>query len=323
MAKESKYEEMFYKMLLARSLEEALDEEVKKGRNCGSYHLCIGQEAAGVGACAALDKNDVVCTTHRGHSHYIARGLDLKKLCCEFWGRKEGYGKGRAGHMIVWSREHGVLGGSGIVGGSIPLAVGQALSFKIRKEKRVALSCFGDGASNTGSFHESLNMAAKWKLPVIFFCENNQYGLTVHVNQHLSVKDIAARAASYDMPGIVVSGNDMVEVYTTMKKVVDDVRSGKGPTLVEAKTYRIHGFATPSDKGGYQKKEELDYWKERDPILIGERYLLNNKILSKETLIELKERAVREIKDAIAYAQSAPFPEALSIPEDLFKGVTK
>jgi len=285
MSTKDRFKSIYYLMLQTRFLEEALIEEHKEGRTFGPLHLCIGQEASGVAACASLNQEDVICPTHRGHATYIGKGIDLKRLCCEIWGKRDGYGKGRAGHMIVFDSEHGILGGSGIVGGGIPLAVGQALAFKMKGEKRVAVSFFGDGASNTGSFHESLNMAARWKLPVVFFCETNQYGLTVHVDDHLSIKDIVIRAKSYNMPGYSVFGNDMVEVYNTMQKAVKRARSGKGPVLIEAKTYRVHGFST-GDSGGYQREEEMTFWKRKDPLNIAEKWLIDQKIYTQKKIAQ-------------------------------------
>lgn len=319
MSKKEIFKEIHYRMLLTRFLEESLISEFEKGNTYGPLHLCIGQEAAGVAACAALNTNDVVCTTHRGHAHYIGKKIDLKRLCCEIFGKKEGYGKGRAGHMIIFDRACGVLGGSGIVGGSLPLAVGQALSFYLRKQNNVAIAFFGDGASNTGSFHESLNMAAKWKLPVIFFCETNQYGLTVHVDEHLSVENISSRAAAYNIDGISIFGNDMEEVYGTMTSVVKKVRQGNGPILIEAKTYRIHGFST-GDTGGYQRDDELENWGKKDPIIISEKILISKKFCGKKKLAELRQKAKKEINEAIEYALSADYPETLVIPDDVYQG---
>jgi pyruvate dehydrogenase E1 component alpha subunit len=319
MTKKEKFQKIFYKMVLTRFLEETLIEEHSKGNTYGPLHLCIGQEAAGVGACSALEKEDVICTTHRGHAHYIGKGISIKKLCCEIWGKREGYGKGRAGHMIIFDRETGILGGSGIVGGSIPLAVGQALAFQMKKLDRVVISFFGDGASNTGSFHESLNMASKWKLPVIFLCETNQYGLTVHVEDHLSTKHVVNRAAAYDMPGISVFGNDVEEVYNKLSKIVQDTREGKGPVLVEAKTYRIHGFST-GDSRGYQRETEMKYWKKKDPILAAEKTLMERKFCTKKKIDEIKTAAKKKLESSVEYAKNAVYPEPLSLPDDLYQG---
>ena len=318
MTDNTRYRDIFYRMLLTRYLEEALIEASKKDNTYGPLHLCIGQEAAGVAACSALKPSDIITTTHRGHAHYIGKGLNLRRLCCEIWGKDEGYGKGRAGHMIVFDREKGVMGGSGIVGGGLPLAVGQALAFQMRKQDRVVAAFFGDGASNTGAFHESMNMAAKWQLPVVFFCENNAYGLTVHVDTHLSVKDIAARAQAYDIPGETVFGNDMEAVYTVMKSAVEKARNGKGPSLIEAKTYRMQGFST-TDSGGYQSESELKKWRGKDPIDLGAAFLKAKKIADAAEIKRLKETAHAEVDDAVAYALGAADPLSIPLPEALFK----
>jgi len=220
--------------------------------------------------------------------------------------------------MIVFDREIGVLGGSGIVGGGLPLAVGQALAFKIKKQDRILAAFFGDGASNTGAFHESLNMAAKWRLPVVFFCENNAYGLTVHADEHLSVNDIAIRAKAYDIPGETVFGNDMAAVYSMMKSAVEKARNGEGPSLIEAKTYRMHGFST-TDYGGYQKESDLQYWRKKDPIDIGETFLKTQKIADATEIRKMKKTAHAEVKDAVAYALGAADPVSIRLPEALYK----
>ena len=311
------YKDIYYRMLLTRFLEEALVAEAKAGNTFGPLHLCIGQEAAGVAACAALGKNDVVSTTHRGHAHYLGRGLDPKRLCCEILGKKDGYGRGRAGHMIIFDRETGILGGSGIVGGGIPVATGQALAFKLKKEDRIAMSCFGDGASNTGAFHEGLNMAAKWRLPVLFFCENNKYGLTVHVDAHLSCGVVVKRAASYDIPGISVNGNDLTAVYDVVSEAAEKVRSGQGPILIEADTYRMTGFST-GDAGGYQLPDEMASWKERDPILQAETMLTREQIMTAEEIADWRESAHNDIETAMDYAKSAPYPDPIRVPQDVY-----
>jgi pyruvate dehydrogenase E1 component alpha subunit len=189
----------------------------------------------------------------------------------------------------------------------------------MRGEDRIAVAFFGDGASNTGSFDESLNMAAKWNLPVVFFCENNRYGLTVHVDDHLSTQSVVVRASAYGMSGISVFGNDMQEVYESMSEAVEKVRGGSGPVLLEAETYRLHGFST-TDTGGYQIEKEMEYWKDRDPILRAERFLMDEKLCTEAEIAEQRKRAFDEIKDAVEYALNASYPDAVRIPDDLFQG---
>jgi TPP-dependent pyruvate/acetoin dehydrogenase alpha subunit len=312
------YRRIYGLMLKTRFLEEAIVQEHKKGKTFGPLHLCLGQEAAGVAASAVLAPEDVITTTHRGHAHYVGKGLDLRRLCCEIWGKAEGYGQGRAGHMIVADPKAGVLAGSGIVGGGLPVAVGQALAFQIKREARVVVAFLGDGASNSGAFHESLNMAGLWRLPVVFFCENNAYGLTVHVKDHLSVQDIAIRGQGYNMPGLVVDGNRMEEVAPVVVAAVERALSGAGPSLIEAKTYRLHGFST-SDTGGYQKDEDLAVWRERDPITLGADYLLKAGLASQAEIEAMDRQARSEVSEAVAYAQSAADPADLILPAAVFK----
>jgi pyruvate dehydrogenase E1 component alpha subunit len=319
MEKAKIYKDIYYRMLLTRFLEEGLVDESKKGNTYGPLHLCLGQEAAGVAACAALRPADVICTTHRGHAHYLGKGIDLRRLCCEIFGKKEGYGGGRAGHMIIWDRETGVLGGSGIVGGGLSIAAGQALAFQMKGLDRIVLACFGDGASNTGVFHESMNMAAKWKLPVLFFCETNQYGLTVHVNNHLSVKNVVERSTAYGMAGHSVFGNDFEAVYGTVSAAVEKIRAGDGPVLIEAKTYRMTGFST-GDTGGYQRPEEIEDWKAKDPIDLAEKTLADQGIYTVEEMAEKKDQVRKEVRDAIEYAKNAAGPDPIVIPEDIYEG---
>jgi acetoin:2,6-dichlorophenolindophenol oxidoreductase subunit alpha len=319
MKKSDIYKAIYYRMLLTRFLEEALVTESQAGNTFGPLHLCIGQEASGVAACAALKQDDVISTTHRGHAHYIGKGLDLKRLCCEIFGKDEGYGRGRAGHMIIFDRKTGVLGGSGIVGGGIPVATGQALAFMLKNEDRIVMSCFGDGATNTGAFHEALNMAAKWQLPILFFCENNKYGLTVHVDEHLSCKSVAERATAYNIPGKKVEGNDLVKVHKIVLEAVKHVRSGKGPVLIEAETYRMTGFST-GDAGGYQRSEEQTFWQQYDPIDLAETALVQKKILTRKKIVAQRKSARKEIDTAINYAKSAKNPDPIRVPEDIYEG---
>jgi acetoin:2,6-dichlorophenolindophenol oxidoreductase subunit alpha len=312
------YRTLYTLMLRTRHLEEAIVEEYKRGCTFGPIHLCLGQEAAGVGATAVLAPGDVVTTTHRGHAHYVGKGLDLRRLCCEIWGKADGYGRGRAGHMILIDREVGLLAGSGIVGGGIPVAVGQALAFQIKREPRVVVSCFGDGASNTGAFHEALNMAGLWRLPVVFFCENNRFGLTVPVRDHLSVEDIAVRAQGYNMPGVVVDGNRIEAVAPAVVEAVERARAGGGPTLIEAKTYRMHGFST-SDQGGYQSAEDIASWRERDPVTLGAEYLVRSGIAVQAEIESMDAAARRAVADAVASALAAPDPTDADLSTAVWK----
>lgn len=258
-------EEIHRKMVLTRRLEEMLGDLAKAGKTRGPIHRCDGQEAVGVGACAALGAGDYVTTTHRGHAVYVGKGLDPRRIVAEIMGRATGYCGGRGGHMLLGDVATGMLGGNAIVGAGIPAATGMALAMQVRGEDRVAMAVFGDGAAQTGICHEAMNMAGLWKLPVIFLLEHNEYGLTVPQTEQSPVADLAVRAAGYAMPGGTVDGNDAGAVYRAVAAAAERARRGDGPTLIEAKTYRTKGFST-SDVGGYQPAEEIARWEARDPI---------------------------------------------------------
>lgn len=297
--------EMFRRMVVVRRLEEKLGELHKQGRTRGPIHRCDGQEAAGIGATAVLGADDVATSTHRGHAHYIGKGLDPRRVVAEIFGRATGYCRGRAGHMLIADRATGMLGGNAIVGGGMPIAVGQALALKAQGRGRVVATFFGDGAAQTGVCHESMNMAALWKLPLVFFCEHNQYGLTVHARFQSSIEDLHRRAAGYGMPGVAVDGNDVVAVYRTMREAVARARAGGGPTFIEAKTYRMTGFST-SDMGGYQSEEEMQAWRPKDPIT-RTRALLERD-LGAERTSTLESEAGEMVERAFEQALSDPMP---------------
>jgi pyruvate dehydrogenase E1 component alpha subunit len=298
-------EEIFRKMVLTRRLEEMLGDQVKLGKTRGPLHRCDGQEAVGVAACAALRKDDYVCTTHRGHHVYVGKGLDPRRIVAEIFGRETGYCKGRGGHMLLGDVTTGMLGGNAIVGAGIPAATGMALSSQLLKQDRVAMVVFGDGAAQTGICHESMNMAALWKLPVIFLLENNQYGLTVRQEVQSPVADLYIRGAGYNIPSEMVDGNDAVAVYKSVAAAAERARKGEGPTLIEAKTYRLQGFST-SDMGGYQSQEEVAPWLEKDPIKMTAQLL--NGLIGEEAVTALEAAATEEMKQAFQQALSDPFP---------------
>lgn len=268
--------EMLRRMIAVRHLEERLGELHKAGKTRGPIHRCDGQEAVGIGATAMLDASDLLTSTHRGHAHYVGKGVGLHPIVAEILGRSTGTCAGRAGHMLIADVANGLLGGNAIVGGGIPAATGFAVSLQMRNRAdggaRVAMCLFGDGAAQTGICHESMNIAALWKLPVVFVLEHNQYGLTAHHSTQSSVPDLVVRAAGYGMPGDSVDGNDITAVYRAVAAAVDRARCGEGPSLVEAKTYRMVGFST-SDVGGYQSAEDRAAWRERDPIVFARRSL--------------------------------------------------
>lgn len=297
--------EMYRKMILVRRLEEGLGRLHKEGKTRGPIHRCDGQEAVGIAATAMLEPNDKVTTTHRGHAHYIGKGLGVHPVIAEIFGRATGSCGGRAGHMLIADAAKGLIGGNAIVGGSIPAATGMALSMQVLGKKDIAMCFFGDGAAQTGICHESMNMAALWKLPVVFVLEHNQFGLTVPASVQSSVADLSVRAAGYGMPAAIVDGNDAVAVYRAVSQMVDRARRGDGPSLIEAKTYRVEGFST-SDMGGYQDPEDIAAWKRRDPIRIAYEALRGE--VGAERLDEIERQATAEVEAAFAQALSDPFP---------------
>lgn len=298
--------EMYRKMIAVRRVEEIFGALSKEGRTRGPIHRCDGQEAVGVGATAMLTDEDYITSTHRGHAHYIGKGVDIYGISAEILGRKTGLCGGRAGHMLVADPSKGMIGGNAIVGAGIPAATGMALSNQILKNGRVAMTIFGDGASQTGIWHESMNIAALWKLPVVYVLEHNEYGLTVHSDRQGPTKDLSERAAGYGIPAVIVDGNDSVAVYQAVAVMVERARRGEGPGFVECKTYRWEGFST-SDMGGYQDPEVIAKWKQRDPIRIAYDQLLGE--VGAERLEEIDRLATEEVQAAIERALSDPLPE--------------
>ncbi|MDQ2068108.1 thiamine pyrophosphate-dependent dehydrogenase E1 component subunit alpha [Xinfangfangia sp. CPCC 101601] len=298
--------EMYRKMIACRRVEEAFGTLSKEGRTRGPIHRCDGQEAVGIGATAMLTDEDYITSTHRGHAHYIGKGVDIYGISAEILGRKTGLCGGRAGHMLIADPAKGMIGGNAIVGAGIPAATGMALSNQILKNGRVAMTLFGDGSSQTGIWHESMNMAALWKLPVVFVLEHNEYGLTVHSDRQGSTKDISERAASYGIPTEIVDGNDALAVYRAVSTMVERARRGEGPGFVECKTYRWEGFST-SDMGGYQDPEVIAEWKKRDPIKIAYDQLVGE--VGAEKLDQIERDTSADVRDAIERALADPLPE--------------
>ena len=298
--------EIYRKMLMVRHLEERLGALHKEGRTRGPIHRCDGQEAVGIAATAVLEAGDKVATTHRGHAVYIGKGMEMRPVIAEIFGRSTGACAGRAGHMLVADAEKGVIGGNAIVGAGIPAATGMALSMQIMGQPNVAMCIFGDGAAQTGICHEAMNMAALWKLPVIFVLEHNQFGLTVPSDVQSSVKDLSVRAAGYGMPSEIVDGNDAIAVYRAVGAMAERARRGEGPGMIECKTYRLEGFST-SDMGGYQTAEDIAAWKARDPLKVSRDTLTAD--LGEARLAEVEAGAKAEVDAAFATALSDPMPE--------------
>ena len=298
--------EMLRRMLLVRHLEEGFGALHREGRTRGPIHRCDGQEAVGVAAMAALRLGDKATTTHRGHAVYVGKGMEMRPIIAEIFGRATGACAGRAGHMLIADAEKGLIGGNAIVGAGIPAAAGMALSAQVLGSDSVAVCVFGDGASQTGIWHETMNMAALWKLPMVFVLEHNQFGLTVPTHVQSPVDDLSIRAAGYDIPSVIVDGNDVVAVYRAVADMAARARRGDGPGFVECKTYRIEGFST-SDMGGYQDPEDIRKWKERDPIRLAIDALLP--AVGQARIDALLADAEAEVKAAFDQALSDPLPE--------------
>ena len=313
-------QEMLRRMWLIRRFEEASEMLVDTGEIGGEVHLSIGQEAEIVGACLALQPDDYMTGNHRSHGHPIAKGGDLPGLMAELMGKATGVCKGKGGSMHLADFSVGSLGESGIVASAIPVAAGAGLSAQYLKNGRVCLCFFGDGAVNEGAFHEGLNLASIWDLPVVFMCENNQYAVTMTSLETTAVKkDLAERAAAYDMPGVVVDGQDVVKVYETVKSAVDRARSGDGPSFIEAKTYRFdeHAYLLPISVP-YRTQTEIEEWKRRDPILLFQERLSADQLLTDDEIAATEVAASREIDEAVELARRSPEPPPEFAFDDMY-----
>jgi pyruvate dehydrogenase E1 component alpha subunit len=308
--------ELFRRMTLVRQFELRAIEERRAGLIPGFIHSCVGQEATAVGACLALAPEDVITSTHRGHGHLIGKGGDPHCMMAELAGRSSGYCLGRGGSLHLADFDLGILGANGIVAGGIPIAVGAALAFSMRGEERVALSFFGDGAVNEGAFHEAANLAGLWKLPIIFFCENNLYGEGTPQSGQAPVADLAIRAEGYAFPGVIVEGNDVLAVYRVTKAAAERARAGLGPTFIEAKTYRLRGHYE-GDPMVYRSREEMAEWKARDPLPAFRDQLLASGQFAEAELEEIEESIGQQLDEAVASASVAEVPE----PEEALRGV--
>ena len=301
------------KMYLIRKFEEGAEESYTRGLIHGTMHLSIGQEASALGICMPLTVEDQITSTHRGHGHCIAKGATVDRMFAEFFGKTTGYCKGRGGSMHIADVTMGNLGANGIVAGGIPIAVGAALSAKMQKNGKVVVCFFGDGANNEGAFHESLNMAAIWKLPVVFVCENNGYGMSTSTARSTAVTNIADRAAGYAMPGVIVNGNDFSAVAEASSNAVERARRGEGPTLIESKTYRHRGHSK-SDRNKYRTKEEIEEWKAmRDPINLFETELRQFGVIDDASLAALVSSVEAEIAKGIEFAKDSPAPSTSDV----------
>ena len=308
---------MFRTMVRIRRFEERVAQEFADGNIPGSVHLYIGEEAVATGAIAHLKKEDYIMSTHRGHGHLIAKGGEPNKMMAEMFAKKTGYCLGKGGSMHISSLDIGILGAAGIVGSGIPIATGAALSAQMRGTDQVTLCFFGDGASNIGRFHEGINLASVWSLPVVFICENNLWAVSVPTSISLNTANIADRAAGYGIPGVVVDGMDALAVYEAAGEAVSRARNGQGPTLIEAKTYRYRGHFE-GDSGTYRPQEEIDRWLKRDPIDQYLKTLLEMKVLTKKQAEDIDKEAIAEMDEAIKFALESPFPELEETLENVY-----
>ena len=310
--------DMYTTMIKIRLFETRVSEMFAANKIPGFVHLYIGEEAVAAGVCANLKETDYITSTHRGHGHLIAKGGEVKLMLAELFGKKTGYCKGKGGSMHIADIKLGILGANGIVGGGLPLATGAALAAKYIGTDSVTICFFGDGASNQGTTHEAMNLATCWKLPVIFVNENNMYGMSGCTADTMCVADLAVRAAGYGIPGVVVDGNDVIAVYEATSEAVKRARKGRGPTLLECKTYRHRGHSEGDPGTGYRSKEEVEAWKKKDPIPPFEKKLLEIKVLTKKERDNIKAALVKELDEGETFAEESPYPESSDITTDVY-----
>ena len=309
---------LYTTMATIRNFEERGIPETGQRAMSGSVHSSAGQEAVPTGVCAHLSDEDYIGSTHRGHGHCIAKGVDPKRMMAELFGRSTGTNKGKGGSMHIADMSKGMLGTNGVVGASIPLAVGAGLTSKLKDLKRVAVAFFGDGAANQGVLHESMNLASVWILPVIFCCENNGYAQATPVEYALSTANVSDRAAGYDMPGITVDGMDVFAVYDAAGQAVERARNGEGPTLLECRTYRFYGHTVFDNPLTYRTKEEEDHWRARDPLKLFRENVLPLGDITLEELDQIDQKAADLMEEAIKLADAGPLPETDKIYEDVY-----
>jgi len=309
-------------MVLIRAFDQRFATLVLKGTFSGTGHLYVGQEAVAAGVCAALGADDYVTSTHRGHGHCLAKGVDPNEMMAELFGKATGTCKGKGGSMHIADFRRGMLGANGIVGAGLPIACGAGLTAKLTRSGRVAVAFFGDGASNIGAFHESLNLAAVWKLPVVFVCENNRYGEATPVEYALSAEHVSDRAAGYRMPGMLADGQDVLDVYAKASDAVAHARAGDGPVLLECETYRYFGHFV-GDQGRYRSADEVEWFRSRDCVVRCAEHLKERHGVAEKRLEEIAAEAERRLDDAVAFAESSPLPDTAQIVADVYSEVRR
>jgi pyruvate dehydrogenase E1 component alpha subunit len=308
---------MLQQMCEIRYFEEKAEDLYVRGLVHGTMHLSIGQEAGSVGSIATLKPEDLIIHHHRGHGHTIAKGANLTTMFAEFLGKEAGYCRGRGGSMHIADIPGGNLGATGVVGGGIPTAVGIALALQMRRSKQILLSYFGDGASNEGEFHESLNMASIWKLPVVFICDNNQYGMSMHVSKSMNIEHISERSASYGIPGKTVDGNDVLAVYEAVLAAGEYARSGQGPSLIDCLSYRWRGHSK-SDRNLYRTAQEIDEWKHKCPIQRFKRVLVDAAVMTGDEAEAIDQAAKVAIDRASEEALTFPEPSPENMEDEVY-----
>jgi len=310
---------LFETMVKIRDFEEKSKDLMLAGKLAGFLHSYAGEEAVAAGVCSELAPQDCICSTHRGHGHLIAKGANINKMMAELFGKATGYSKGKSGSMHIADISLGIIGANGIVAAGLPIANGVAFALRYQKKDAVVVAFFGDGATNRGTFHEALNLASVWDLPVVFVCENNKFGMSVSQERHMKIKKISDRAAAYGIPGVTVDGNDPVAVREATAKAVARARSGEGPTLIECLTWRHYGHFI-GDPGLYKDPEEQKLWlsDERDPIPRFRTRLLTEGIATQAEIDEIEADVARQIDEAVAFAESSPDPAPSVMFEDVY-----
>lgn len=311
--------ELFFNMLMIRRFEEKILESFAYGKLAGSmFHVSVGEEAVSAGVCSVLRKTDYITSTHRGHGHMIAKGADLNLMMAEMYGRYGGYCKGKGGSMHIADISLGHLGANGIVGGGLAIATGAAYASALRKDGKVTVCFFGDGAVNEGIFHESLNMAGIWNLPIIYVCENNLYALSTPFNKTHAVKNVSDRALAYGMVGVSVDGMDVEAVRKAAEEAVDRARKGEGPTLIECKTYRFYGHSR-GDSSVYRTKQEENAWKNRCPVTSYSKRLLAESILTEKAIDDMESEIEDKLNKACDFAEHSPYPSVETMYDDVYE----
>lgn len=312
--------DMYKTLYSIRAFETRAQKLFAEGKIPGFVHLYLGEEAVATGVCSLLRDTDFLTSTHRGHGHMVAKGGDYGKMMAELFGKKDGYCNGKGGSMHIADRSKGMLGANGIVGAGQNIAVGAGLTCQYNNTDNICACFFGDASTNQSTFHEALNLASIWKLPVVFICENNFYGISMSQERHQAIKDIADRAVAYNIPGIVVDGNDVLAVREVAQEAIERARKGQGPTLIECKTYRHRGHFE-GDPGLYKPKEEQEAWFEKDPVTRYEKHLTENGIMSQKEIDEMRAEVEAEVEKAVVFAENSPYPDPESCVEDVYSDI--